>query len=41
MSAPPTNRFHLSLRVSRERFDAAVGFYAKVFGGAPAKLKPG
>lgn len=33
-------RFHLSLNVSRERFDAMVAFYATLFGTEPAKRKP-
>jgi hypothetical protein len=32
-------RFHLSLNVPRDRFEATVQFYATLFGGPPAKRK--
>ena len=36
---PETGRFQLALNV--DNLDAAVAFYSKLFGTAPAKLRPG
>jgi catechol 2,3-dioxygenase-like lactoylglutathione lyase family enzyme len=40
MSERP-NRFHLSMNVPMDMFEATVTFYATLFGGPPVKRKPG
>lgn len=35
------NRFHLSMNIPTDKFEAVVSFYATLFGAPPVKRKPG